>query len=1720
MWVLLSGSTVLKSEDYITTTLNQNRDKLVQGVLFFKEKTAAEFSQELDDVKKECSEVQSDTISRICDALDLSPKQALDLFLSFLSYEYTGSSKSIANCFTCDKNMNALISDLSAFYFEERLFSLFCLKEILSNWTFTDSKHPYRSMFAAFVQSVKEAEIISSLTEQLKFLGKALTSSEMIYDTQTKWFEEYTRERFELVQLLILLYNQIQPSIDQVLHLIQVFDQMKFLVCRHNSPPDHSVSDMLEAIPLLESVLLVMSLNLSQMQQKLDVDGEIPMLQDQSKLKQLDQLIRDRGPNQMASAMLHLAWALVRSWQLPGFDAKESEGVVKALGSAALNSEVFLVLANFLKSQFYDTYITSSKVGTCIKTCIASFINVLFGIFSMERMVGKRQPSLFELMNQILTDDQVAELALSDEDSGLFSVIKRAELLLSNDPAPYLELAAAICSTSSSQKFVVKAMDLSCFVETLPNNSNQVIWSAEDCCYTSRVDRLAYMHSSSVHLKRGATATILLFNNEQETMDLLWTSVSLNAFVVMRDVYKNKLEFVSAGFYNYLTDEPTLHNLQLIHGVCQSVLTTSVNGKIPYEVREIVKLSMEGIKLFARLPRFPRLFVSTALNLIMAYVKLNKREAPGLWDLLQEVTLFPYVSGTINDMELLLKGNQVSSSEIGRRLVEDECTSSSYELCLAFLEFIHTIVDLIEPDEHLLASITFIFTEVFPFYRLWHYNQKDNTKIGYYCYAIAHKILSSATHIKNPLSDRIHKFTEAALVTKAGGGSLLKTIKFGFQVVGDTIKATGVGTSLWHQEVYMVRMALSVLQQVFKNKESEKRIDGDRELSVVEQAFLSASEISNRKTCDYSEESNMLIILTGYVYQPFDFRITVLSVQTLKRLAKSFPMSMLACLGSAADAIKEHFLFRLESLTEDIRVKVALLDFLSACVQYQPGLMELFVNVESDQSLPGDESNSVLQVVLDTLKEKKEGKFYCPDELHIAAVRFLSTFWIKSNFLTITCLKKSNDLWPLVCFPVFSDGDDIGTEVNERLFSFILKLISREIFLKSIDREPLDSELIERLKRHLIPRITQISDHLLRTAETAKIEKGNDACLLLSGWRDLLTTLSIYEPVPIPSSLRRIVFMNLLTCLKNQIEFRADRVVLATIADSCLITFKKWSTDVLQEFEEWIEMTSQLIYLTNECKDEMDSEFLTTMQVLIIKSIEAVSCNEPRIYHLVSWFPPAIGLLQHSIQTLVKVISCGEELGAEAQKLMIVCLSLLNSLMTATSCKASSWMHVIRSSSLTESLSHLLQGLIQIRKDPELPANVILLFIAFACIDPVAESLIASSREDLMWVSCVMKSEPALNEPASRRRGWENVYILTIRLLTSLLATRSQFFVRDILQLTTVNLDRLTSCLRAFRTAPTREIIDETAEVLKLVRLLSRFTSYWSTNFQLSFEVMMTEASMVACSATAFVVRPNFFNYMLQHPHSQKPLYRALLSRMNPNVSASLQEETVHSSLTRKDDHSLATSPTPIDSETENQLNLILSLSTQILAQVLPSLSEVLTTYQTALRDPKAVHRKPLKLHLTTHFTTPAVEAEHVSSFGSVLQVLSMYVRKIRKRNVSLSASESPVTTAPRSGISLPVSVMMTTIEAGLCLLVSQAFVAQVDPDVKATDKQFIVGELKSELHTILSPLSRQTKRASSSTFPGASSLSSLPSGRSPSHSFSEYPLIKFLMDDILESME
>lgn len=71
-------------------------------------------------------------------------------------------------------------------------------------------------------------------------------------------------------------------------------------------------------------------------------------------------------------------------------------------------------------------------------------------------------------------------------------------------------------------------------------------------------------------------------------------------------------------------------------------------------------------------------------------------------------------------------------------------------------------------------------------------------------------------------------------------------------------------------------------------------------------------------------------------------------------------MSVYACLGNDAAAIRDAFLTRLKSKIEDMRIKVMILEFLTVAVETQPGLIELFLNLEVKDSADGSKVKVIL----------------------------------------------------------------------------------------------------------------------------------------------------------------------------------------------------------------------------------------------------------------------------------------------------------------------------------------------------------------------------------------------------------------------------------------------------------------------------------------------------------------------------------------------------------------------------------------------------------------------------------------------------------------------------------------------------------------------------------------------------------------------------------------
>ena len=84
--------------------------------------------------------------------------------------------------------------------------------------------------------------------------------------------------------------------------------------------------------------------------------------------------------------------------------------------------------------------------------------------------------------------------------------------------------------------------------------------------------------------------------------------------------------------------------------------------------------------------------------------------------------------------------------------------------------------------------------------------------------------------------------------------------------------------------------------------------------------------------------SHFLLTLAHYTYFHHRPELATAAIKLLAAIARdSEQVSVLACLGPAASAVKDQLLSRLESNTEDIRLKMAIIELLVSCVECQPG---------------------------------------------------------------------------------------------------------------------------------------------------------------------------------------------------------------------------------------------------------------------------------------------------------------------------------------------------------------------------------------------------------------------------------------------------------------------------------------------------------------------------------------------------------------------------------------------------------------------------------------------------------------------------------------------------------------------------------------------------------------------------------------------------------------
>ncbi|KAI1289968.1 Nucleoporin [Halotydeus destructor] len=1428
LWVLLSGTTLLKSNEEITQFLTTNEEKLTRGLLYYG-KRSTDLAKETSSLKQICDSSASARFSqKLAAVLEIEAEKCYELLCSYLVNEYTGTVANLEVLFRSDRGVQSLVTDLSDFYYDECLYALFCMKQILSYW-YNGSSHPYQKIFNAFVEKANANDCITdSIIEQMEATLKASLPENLIHGpsssemTIISWVNQNLKQRLEIAVLASLAYSKMNANVQQLTRIVSlILDHggMRFSYSRQMLVQDHELQLTLNIADTVEALLIVELLqikNLHSAIRKRNVTHNLLSVSDY--VKQLDNRLVEANTGGDHYSIIFLSWIIVRRcWEELSIETESSARAIKRLSHECLTLNVFQYMRSFLSSEIFSNLFDGHRPGTVFKTIVAELISLFAVFFEVEELPDSdAAAAVYDLLSIVVKEDSIASsLFENSSDNGLQAIFNSTVLTFPLDVTPvgaslklFLQTATQLAKTSSCLKLVKFVRKIDNFAEAL-DAASPVIQRIEDKCINAQSRNVG-----SVSVPRGASGKLLSYDALENVMFISWDTVEVNGWSILCEIYQGKIDAVTRGEHNGV-NEAFLLLPTLMNQLCTEIVDAT--GRMLPDIQSLVEVACDSFKLFARFEPLNRRYISSMIDLFTSLCKLPSAFRPDeFWDYMSEFNLMPYMIGLRTSLSDLVSGYDTNSSLLGQTIASEECVQGEYSLCLAYLKFLSVNINKVKPSKS-LGCLLHVFTEILPAHNRWRYKvSKQRAQITLGCFTLANDVLTMVQ-----ADERVLEICQHALLTGHAAEFLLRTIQSGKEKVANTIRQNGSSLLLANSEdISSVREALSLMNNLLRLQDKNPKPSVN--LTTLEQALFESS----------SPKANMLVVLAHYVFQSYDPGLAALSAQILKKLSKRFPMSMLACLDNEVDAVRSHFLFRLDAVTEDVRVKIALLDFLTSCVKFQPGLMEIFVNSESDGK--DDSTDSCLLTTLQILREKKDTTYFCPIELHIAAVRFLFAFWQQSHLLAIDQLLKHKDLWDLICFPIVKqDGSSLvinGREAgSDKLASYIFRLVAREMFLmKRLERKEISSDL-KRVFEALPKTISAYSSYILKQCSLKALSKEDEHFALLTAWRDFTVSVAKFEPFVVNDELRCDIFMNLLRCLEKQLELKAKPVVLSLILDVCLMLFPKWSKSVTDLADaDWQTLNTSIIYNVSEQKSSLSIGFLVSLNALMVHSVETMKKNgQDKDNNSKStareWMLPAVNLVMESMKLFQhSLLQEGSDVKPES-RLALTSLSLLGSLVMFSSSDSQSWLPLISRNVLLESLSELLCSLIESRKGYDVAEAIMSTLLVFA-IHPEASHLIQHAKViDVLNVSlCKLYSAT----DSRSNHDWIHLYYYSFKLVTSVLLTVKQYFIFDALQFVKFHSERIRWCLTKLTSNPSKAILDEVVSMLPLVSVLLKYPHY------------------------------------------------------------------------------------------------------------------------------------------------------------------------------------------------------------------------------------------------------------------------------------------------------
>lgn len=659
----------------------------------------------------------------------------------------------------------------------------------------------------------------------------------------------------------------------------------------------------------------------------------------------------------------------------------------------------------------------------------------------------------------------------------------------------------------------------------------------------------------------------------------------------------------------------------------------------------------------------------------------------------------------------------------------------------------------------------------------------------------------------------------------------------------------------------LVRLAMTIFMHILRLR--------NRITDAVDST--GANALSPLENIIYSQPKHVIPVVTGYMRNIFNRRLPILSCLLLRRFAIEFQMSLLACLDMEPSQIRSTFLERLENELESDQLKIAVLEFVEACINKQPGLTEAFFKINYEDQSFGDDKNKEKTMTSKTLKNKDLGEgvltfmtLYLdvvaknPDavadnsndegKLLSQIMSLFHSLWKNNMQSLVEKLVEKKDFWSSILNPLFGH-----IQPNVRVYSQLFNMIGLELY-RLADAKSINADFAQTLERFLEKRVFfQWVDSILSipyTVETVTDETPDWLCRLQS-FKDLFIIIlrrKNRHGIKVPSASLEYFTDQCLDRLTERIHYTDDFrpfIVLSELYLFLLLSHEhKYKASTADDFVI-LRKIAELLHELSVSYAEMhtrakDSILATAFNAISLFSDELNADSEITINFIES----IVLILCHELTDTEKVFK--EKIkpteGERKNLSFILTLNTVKTILRNFDGNQSSILDYLQANQMFCRILSCLHVTLPLHSARKLSAEMLDLLNVFAESPVYSQMLLHCDLGDFLWLKLLPPKELANSD--GNTGAWQSnefwpIYRRGIQLVCNMLFQQGLLFASEAISFVGVHevflMDSILLAKSALDTLP----LELTESALELVNELIKYEKQWRLEHQQSMINLM-----------------------------------------------------------------------------------------------------------------------------------------------------------------------------------------------------------------------------------------------------------------------------------------